>query len=120
MSSKTCRQCGLEILIGVDGLCADCVNLKDKPDGTAARTHLSGVPFKDLKQIDEIDRFQVIAGHLRANRGKNVAVMVESTGRNKGKGDRYIAGVKAIVNEVQVERAAGILSGTEMLIFKLP
>jgi len=119
VSANKCRQCGLEILIGVDGLCADCVNLKDKPDGTAERTQLGGIPFKDLKQIDEADRFQVIAGHLRANRGKNVAVMVESTGRNKGKGDRYIAGVKAIVSDVQVERAAGILPGTETLIFKL-
>jgi hypothetical protein len=120
VSAKTCRQCGAPILIGADGLCADCVNLRDKPDTTATRTQLHGVPFKDMKQIDEADRFKMIAGHLKANPGKNVAVMVESGGKYEGKGDRYIAGVQKEAPEATVvKRGPGLVSATETIIFRI-
>lgn len=115
----TCRQCGRPIIIGFDGLCAECVSLRDKPDATASRTHLAGVPFKDMKQVDEVDRFKLIADHLRKNRGKSVAVLVESDPDNQGKGDRYIAGVKALIPEAQVRRTSGLAPETETIIFKL-
>lgn len=119
MTTPICRQCGQPILIGVDGLCAECTALRDKPDATASRTQLAGVPFKDMKQVDEVDRFKLIADQLRQNQGKNIAVLVENDLSNQGKGDRYIAGVKALVPEVQVRRAPGVVPATETLIFKL-
>ena len=114
-----CRQCGLEILIGDDGLCAECVSLKERPDATSERKELGGVPFQDMKQIDEADRFKLIADYARDNPGKSIALLVENDAANKGKGDRYIAGVKAQVPEVQVRRTAGVVRGTETIIFKL-
>lgn len=118
-TSQTCRQCGLEIVVGLDGLCAECVALKDKPDELSKQTNLRGVPFKDMKQVDEQDRFKLIAGHVTKNPGKSVAVFVECGGEYKGKGDRYIAGVKAIVPKVTVQRKPGPVIGTETLVYKL-
>jgi hypothetical protein len=116
---KKCRQCSQPYTIGLDGLCPECSHLRDFPDATASRTQLAGVPFRDMKQIDETDRFKLIAECLRNNRGKTVAVLVENDATNKGKGDRYIAGVKALVPEAQVSRAPGLVKGTESLMFKL-
>lgn len=116
---KLCRQCRQPIVIGVDGLCADCVSLRDRPDATSTRTHLAGVPFKDMKQVDEDDRFKLIADTLRSHRGKNIGVLVESDQANRDKGDRYIAGVKAIVPNVQVRRSPGVVPETETIIFRL-
>lgn len=118
-TSQTCRQCGKGIVIGLDGLCAECVALKEKPDGLSKLTKLGGVPFQDMKKLDEQARFLLIADHINKNPGKNVAVMVERGGENKGKGERYIAGVKAILQNVTVRRAQGLVAGTETLIFKL-
>jgi len=114
-----CRQCGLEVLIGLDGLCADCVSLRDKPDGVSKMTSLGGVPFKDMKQLDEPERFKLIADFLLNNPGQIIQVYVENTGANKGKGDRYIAGVLALVPLASVRRAAGVVPRTETLIFRL-
>lgn len=82
-------------------------------------TKLGKAPFQDLKQIDEVDRFKVIANHISDNPGKAIVVLVESDAPNKSKGDRYIAGVKSLVPKVGVQRCAGAVSGTETLIFKL-
>jgi hypothetical protein len=114
------RQCGLTSLIMLDGLCPDCVNLRDRPDETSKRASLGGIPFKDLKQVDEADRFKMIANQLRSNPGKTVAVIVEFGGQHAGKGDRYIAGVKAQLPEAKVEaRLVGWLEGTETIMFTL-
>lgn len=80
---------------------------------------LGGVPFRDMKQIDEINRFKLIADHLKANRGKRVAVFVENDKANLGKGDRYIAGVVAELPTVKASRGPGVVPGTETLYFTL-
>lgn len=119
MKQTNCRQCGLAILIGEDGLCAECVSLRDRPDATATRTHLNGIPFQDMKQIDEVDRFKLIADKVKSNPGKTIAVLVEYGGANRGKGDRYIAGVRAHLPEVEVSRSIQLVKGIETLVFKI-
>lgn len=114
-----CRQCNLEILIGEDGLCADCVSLRNHPDATASRTSLAGIPFQDMKQIDEADRFKLIANHLKSNPGQNIGVLLESDPANSGKADRYIAGVRTLVPGATAVKKPGVVAGTVTVIFKL-
>lgn len=115
-----CRQCGKEYQIGLDGLCPDCQQLKDHPDELSAKTHLYGVPFKDMKQVDEADRPARVAKVIQENPGANIGVIVDCGPGYKGKPERFIAAVAKLVPGVQAKKRRGPVPGAETITFHLP
>ena len=84
------------------------------------RTELGGVPFMDMKPIDENDRFDAIAKILKDTPGKAVAVMVDCGPGFEGKGDRYVKAIRAKVPGVSIlYRGPGPVPNSEIINFKL-
>ena len=100
MSENRCRQCG--ILIEEAGLCASCELLKALPDKLASRKELGGIPFQDMKQVDEAERIRILADHLRAHPGMTCHLMVDLLPGYEDKADRYIRLVTAALPGVEV------------------
>jgi len=102
------------------GLCEECINLRNQPDSLSNRKHLFGVPFKDVKQVDEDGRIKQITTWLAVNPGKTIGVMVDYGPQHQGKADRYIEKVKALLPEAKVvKRFIGPTPGIETLGFSL-
>lgn len=115
-----CRQCGWPYDVGQDGLCPNCRGLARNPDPLSKRKELGGVPFEDMKQLDEADRFQLIARHIRENPGRNILVMVDTGEGYADKGDRYIKAIRELVPGVKVvSRGPGPVPQAESITFKL-
>lgn len=120
MIKQRCRQCGRPDPIGPDGLCGNCRELKKHPDPTSFRTRLGGVPFFDMKQTDEQDRFKLIAQMLVTYPGKEIGVMVDIGEGDEDKGDRYIRNIRELVPNVQVvKRGPGPVPKSELITLKL-
>lgn len=118
---KPCRQCGWPYDVGTDGLCKSCRELKEHPDALSKRTSLGGVPFRDMKHMDEPDRIAYIVELLTKNPGRQIAAMVDVGDGHADKGDRYIRGVRAKVPTVKVvSRKPGPVPAVETITFKLP
>lgn len=116
---KPCRQCGWPYNVDPSGLCDNCRKLQGQPDPLTKRTTLGNVPFKDLKQLDETERFNQIVGHLRANPGKNIVVIVDTGEGYADKGDRYIRAIREQLPDVEiVQRRPGPVAGAESIILK--
>ena len=71
-----------------------------------------------MKQLDEPERFKMIADLLVKNPGKKIAVFVDCGDGHADKGDRYIRGIRALVPKVKLEgRRPGPVKEGETLIF---
>lgn len=115
---SACKQCGFPTGVDDTGLCLNCRQLKAKPDATSKRKELHGVPFDDMKQVEEEQRFVKIAEHLKQNPGKVIAVMVDCGPGYEDKGDRYIRGVRKLVPGVKVVgRQPWVING-ELIKFR--
>lgn len=118
MSEERCRQCG--VILEDPGLCPECAKLEVLPDKIADWKQLTGVPFQDMKSLDETKRWEVIVGHLKAHPGKKIAVMVDCGPSYEGKAERYIQGVTRLLPAVKVMgRKPGPVRGVESIIFQL-
>lgn len=120
--SKFCQQCGVPILLntGTDQLCEDCFQLKQRPDDLSKRKQMFGVPFEDMKHVDEDGRIKVIVDALKNNPGKLIGFMVDTGPAYQGKGDRYIEKLRAVLPNVKVvSRNPGPVKGCETIGFKL-
>lgn len=118
---KPCRQCGWPYDVGTDGLCKNCRTLKEHPDGLSKRTSIGGVPFRDMKHMDEPERIAYIVKLLTGNRGRNIAVMVDVGEGHSDKGDRYVRQVRAKLPTVKlINRCPGPIRAVETITFKLP
>ena len=85
----------------------------------SART-LAGIPFVDMKKVDEKKRYDLIVKYLKENPGRCTAVMVESGGEYEGKGDRYIAGIRELIPDVElVSRKPGPVPETETILLRI-
>lgn len=115
-----CRQCGWPYDVGQDGLCPNCRQLKQKPDALSKRKELGGVPFQDMKHLDEKDRINQIAEALQRWPDRDIAVLVDTGEGYADKGDRYIKGVRELVPRVSlVARVPGPAAGVETITFRL-
>lgn len=120
---SACRQCGFPDAEPASGLCLNCRQLMVKPDNPPKAVNIAGRPveLKDMKSMDETRRWREFAAMLKANRGRTLAFLVDCGPGYEGKGDRYIAGVKALVPDVTViGRLCTRVPGCEMILFKLP
>lgn len=73
-------------------------------------------PVVDLHKLPESERFRII-GNLAMMR-HTVGVMLEDDTIDKGKIDRYIAGVAKLFPRVSVlKRAPGPVAGVELITF---
>lgn len=120
---ERCRQCGTpeakEALN--DGLCPSCLRLREAPDGLSKATHIAGVPFTDMKQVDEDKRLKVVAAYLNENRGKIIGVMVDTGPGYEDKGDRYVRTIRQLVPTVKlIGRFPGPRPGVETIQFLKP
>jgi len=83
------------------------------------RLSLAGVPFKDMKQVDEADRIKLIAEYLTKFPGKNIGVMVDTGEGYADKGDRYIRAIRDKIPKVKVvSREPGPVMNVETITFK--
>lgn len=116
-----CRQCGVPILeIREDGLCASCYILQDQPDGLSKRKSLMGVPFRDMKHLDEDDRVKELARMLKEKPGLKIGFMVDCGPEYQGKGDRIIEKLSSVIPNVKViSRLVGPVNGVETITFTL-
>lgn len=121
MSAKFCRQCGVPLLeLRDDGLCASCYILQKEPDELSKRKELLGVPFQDMKHLDEDDRVKELARILKEKPGITIGFMVENSAEYQGKGDRILEKLRALLPEVKLlRRNNGPIAGIETLTFKL-
>lgn len=117
MSAIFCKQCGVPILDDPNAkLCASCEFLEKHPDDLTNKTHLGNIPFKDMKNLDEDKRIEFMAGLIKKNPGKKMAIMVENNAAYQGKGDRYIEKLKKILPEVKIiSRRDGPVSNVETI-----
>lgn len=117
MSALNCRQCGVPLLLKtLTGLCEECFQWSLKPDGLPKMKSLYGVPFEDMKHLDEDERIKKIAEILKRMPGKIVGVMVDKSPAYQGKGDRWIEKIKSLVPGVRVkDRFDGPVKDTETL-----
>lgn len=104
MSALYCPKCGVPMLEKtMTGLCEECFQWSLKPDGLSKRKRLFGVPFEDLKHLDEDERIKQIVGHVKRMPGKVVAFMVDKSPEYQGKGDRWIEKIKALLPGVKIK-----------------
>jgi len=117
---KPCKQCGWPFEVGThDGLCPNCRKLQANPDALSKRTTLGGIPFKDLKQLDESERITQIVAFLKAWPGKNIAIVVDCGEGYSDKGDRYIKAVREKLPGVKlISRSPGPVKDGEMITFR--
>lgn len=117
---ETCSQCGKPADLA-NLLCHECNLLEALPDKLASLTKLGGVPFHDMKSVGEDQRIVEIVAHLKNNRGRTVAVMVDTGKDFVGKGDRYIAKVQKLLPAVKIaNRRNGPIPEIETIRFLLP
>jgi hypothetical protein len=89
---------------GKRGLCSACEILDVLPDKLSDRKSLCGIPFVDMKRMDEVDRIKQIVQMLRESPGKILLVMVDCGGEYDGKGDRWLAAIRESLPDVKVVR----------------
>lgn len=119
-TDRPCRRCGWPFGVAPDGLCENCRRLQSKPDELSTSKTFRGVPFQDLKQVDESDRFVEIAACLTRNPGQKIAVMVDTGPGFEDKGDRYIKGVRILAPKTRVvNRFPGPARNSETIVFTL-
>lgn len=117
--NEPCRQCGWP-WVERDGLCKSCLQLQANPDPLSKRTSFRGIPFRDMKHLDEVHRIEQIVQYLKDHPGKNVAAMVDSGDGYQDKGDRYIRAVRAKLPTVKiVRRMPGPVKDGETIVFQL-
>jgi hypothetical protein len=119
--SLFCRQCGAPLLeIKDDGLCASCYMLQEHPDGLSKRKELAGIPFRDMKHLDEDDRVRELARLLKQTPKIKIGFMVDCGPQYHGKGDRIIEKLRAILPSVKLHsRLPGPVHEVETLTFTL-
>jgi hypothetical protein len=120
MSAKFCRQCGVPLLdLGDDGLCDSCRKLQQNPDGLSKMTKLGGVPFKDMKHLDEDDRVKELVRMLNESPTRAIGFMVDNGPERQGKGDRIIEKVKSLLPTVKIlRRCNGPVANVETISFR--
>lgn len=117
--SERCRQCG-KLEETNNGLCAECEVLQALPDATASQKTFLGKPFKDCKQIDEEQRFDVIVKNAENMRGKILGVMVDHGPGYEGKGDRYVAEILKRNPSIEIVKRFLMNPKVEVIKIKLP
>jgi hypothetical protein len=122
MSAQVCRQCGVPILDlhpSNGRLCDGCRKFQENPDELSKRKTFRGIPFKDMKHMDEDDRIKMIAQMLSERPTDVIGLMVETSMDCLGKGDRYIEKIRALVPDVKVlGRYPGPAPETEVIKFR--
>jgi hypothetical protein len=99
-----CRQCGIPMEESKNGLCAGCDLLETLPDGLAHKKTLHGIPFMDMKTLDEVKRIKAIVEMLQQHPGKKIMVMVDSGPGYEDKADRWIAEIRKQLPQVRVNQ----------------
>lgn len=113
-----CRQCGWPY-VESDGLCKNCLALRASPDAVSRRTELGGVPFKDMKQMDEPERIALIVDYLTKQPNQSVAVMVDVGDGHADKGDRYVRAIREKLPRVKVvSRRPGPVAAVETITLR--
>lgn len=104
--------------VPTDGLCVGCQELQRNPDALSKLKTVGGVPFKDMKHLDEDDRVKELAKILTDNPNTVVGFMVDTGAAYQGKGDRIIDKLKKLVPDVKIiSRRNGPTAGTETIKF---
>lgn len=81
---------------------------------------MGGVPFRDMKHLDEDERVKELARLLLETPRLKIGFMVDCGPDYQGKGDRIIEKLRAILPGVKlVSRCHGPVRGVETLTFSL-
>jgi hypothetical protein len=107
------------LVVSDDGLCDSCRKLKENPDGLSKKTSIGGIPFKDMKHLDEDDRVKELVRMLNEKPTQVIGFMVDNGPEHQGKGDRIIEKVKALLPTVNIlRRCNGPVANVETISFR--